>query len=174
MKNYAVLLILLLLCGTLPAQEPQTATTNVPQQTVAVNLLALPFGTATAEYEHVLFSPKTSLGVSGWYEYDNVVARWAYLKAMYYPGGTALKGLGIGITAGVIRYYRDDDKPDQLAKDTSPMAGVMVQYNWLPGARDKYLIGVGIGGRAALKDLADNSPLKRFDGDARIVCGIAF
>lgn len=99
---------------------------------------------------------------------------FGYCENLPLPVGTVLKRLGIGITAGVIRYYRDDDKPDQLAKDTSPMAGVMVQYNWLPGARDKYLIGVGIGGRAALKDLADNSPLKRFDGDARIVCGIAF
>lgn len=94
MKKLALILVMMI--GSFAfALEPQTATTipHIPQQTFAINPLFLPFGTATAEYEHVLLSDKTSLGVSGWYEYDNVKARWAYLKLCIIQAEMLCKGL---------------------------------------------------------------------------------
>jgi len=155
------------------AGESGISTTGTAyKQTIALNPIFIPFGTITAEYEHHLFSQATTLGISGWYEYKDIKARWIYLKAMYYTGGSSLKGLGLGLTAGVLRAYRDKEKPQQLAQDTTPILGALVQYNWLFGKRDNILTGIGLGGRASLKQATDNSPLTKFDGDLRLVFGI--
>jgi hypothetical protein len=53
----------------------------------------IPFGTVSAEYEFAITSI-SSVGLSAWYEYREVRARWAYLKALVYPWGVAMQGFG--------------------------------------------------------------------------------
>lgn len=151
-----------------PPAEPR------PSYAVAVNPVFVPFGTLSAEYEMRAFRPMTTLGVSAWYEYRDVRARWAYLKALVYPWGVALRGLGLGVTLGVIRAYRDPTEPTQLAEDTAPTVGAMVQYNFVFGPSDRILVGVGLGARTPLALIKEDSPLHRLDGDGRIVTGVVF
>jgi hypothetical protein len=145
-----------------------------PSYALAVNPVFIPFGTLTAEYEMNVFRPMTALGVSAWYEYRDVRARWVYLKALIYPWGVALRGFGLGVTFGVIRAYRAPSELAQLAEDTAATVGAMAQYNFVFGSNDLILVGVGLGGRTPLKVIAEDSPLQRVDGDARIVTGIVF
>jgi|SRR6185369_2503588 len=145
-----------------------------PRHAVAVNPVFVPFGTLSAEYELRAFRPMTTLGVSAWYEYRDVRARWVYLKALVYPWGVALRGLGLGVTFGVIRAYRDPAEPAQLAEDTAPTVGAMAQYNFVFGPSDRILIGLGLGARTPLMLIKDGSPLHRLDGDGRVVTGVVF
>ena len=147
---------------------------RLPSYALAVNPVFVPFGTLSAEYEMRAFRSMTALGVSGWYEYRDVRARWVYLKALVYPWGVALRGLGLGVTLGVIRAYRDPAEPAQLAQDTAPTIGAMAQYNFVFGPNELILVGVGLGVRTPLALIKDNSPLHRLDGDGRIVTGVVF
>jgi hypothetical protein len=114
-------------------------------------------------------------GIFGWYEYSDVKARWVYAKCMYYPGESVLQGFACGLTAGMLRGYRDDDDDvDIRDHEDTPIAGIMLQYNRLVGKRKQLLLGIGVGGRSALKDIDDNSPMERVDGDGRLVVGWLF
>lgn len=140
---------------------------------LAINPLFLAAGTFNTEFETVVNS-RWSAGANLWYEFDNVEARFAYLKLLYHPLHPGLEGLGLGPTAGVITRYREEGKPEQQSSDTAPTLGAIVQYNWLLGKRDNWLLGLGFNLHATLKDYADNSPLRRFDGDLRLMCGYAW
>ncbi len=143
-------------------------------QYVAGNPIFIPFGTINLEYERSL-GTHTTAGISGWYEYHDVKARWVYAKYMYYPGGTPLKGFACGLTAGILRGYRGDDEEKTVKeKEDTPTAGVMFQYNWLFGKKKRLLAGIGVGARSALNDIDDNSPMERFDGDGRLELGWLF
>lgn len=158
-------------------RSPQSVAARVdhrPNYSVAVNPVFVPLGTLSAEYEMSVFRPMTTLGVSGWYEYRDVRARWVYLKALVYPWGVALRGFGLGATFGVIRAYRDPNEPTQLAEETAPTIGAMAQYNFVFGPNDLILVGVGLGVRTPLTLIAEDSPLHRVDGDGRVVTGLAF
>jgi len=144
-----------------------------PTQLVAINPVFIPFGTLSAEYEFRI-TALASLGLSSWYEYDDVRARWLYLKALVYPWGNAPSGFSLGPTFGLLRAYREPDALDQLPHDTAPTAGAMAQYNFLFGPDDLYLLGVGIGGRTPLLHVSADSPIQRLDGDVRLVAGLAF
>jgi hypothetical protein len=170
MKTTSMLiLVLVTMCVTASAQQRESYA-----QSIAVNPVFLPFGTATVEYERTLASPHLTAGLSAWYEYKDVKARWVYAKCMYYPGSSALEGFSCGPTLGYIIGYRKDDQPEKRENESTLMAGAMAQYNFLVGANDNILIGVGAGVRTVLTKIDDASPLSRVDGDARLVLGIVF
>jgi hypothetical protein len=170
MKQIALYSLMTLCILTMASAQEQTPSSLT--QSVAVNPIFLPFGTATVEYERLIAGQSLTAGVSAWYEYDNVKARWVYAKCMYYPGGAALEGLSFGPTAGYLVGYRKDDEPQKRQSEGTATVGAMVQYNWLFGSHNNILAGIGVGGRAALKPLDDASPMKRVDADVRLVLGI--
>jgi hypothetical protein len=144
MRTFTVAIATLACAASLsPASaEPATATTHI-DQTIAVNPVFPFFGTLNLEYEHGLADTPVTIGLSGWYEFRDVKARWLYGKALYYLRGTALRGAAIGITGGVLRAYSDPDDADTMDHDTTPTAGAMVQYNGVIG--DWLVVGFGIG-----------------------------
>lgn len=165
---------LIILIFSLPLIGGERIEAESKNNTVALNPVFAPLGTVTMEYEHACMSPKTSIGVSAWYEYKEVRARWIYAKALYYPKGVALNGLALGCTMGVLRGYREENHDDQMKNDTTPIMGLMLQYNWFLGTDTKILLGIGMGGRVAIKNLSNDSPLPKYDGDVRMVMGYCF
>ena len=157
--------LLLAMPGSARAQEV------VREHSLAVNPVFAPFGTLTAEYEGAV-APAFTLGISAWYEYQDVRARWLYAKLLYYPGGTALRGFGLGPTVGVIRAYREEDAVDQVEHESATLLGLMAQYDLV--LFDRLLLGAGIGGRVVAAEIGERSPLRRFDGDVRLVAGLVF
>ncbi|HKO90637.1 MAG TPA: hypothetical protein VJU61_05770, partial [Polyangiaceae bacterium] len=115
-----------------------------PAHVIAINPVFIPFGTLTGEYQ-LRVTPLLSLGLSGWYEFRDVRARWAYLKVLFHPWGGAPGGFSLGPTLGLLRAYAEPGEPDQLASDTAPTVGAMAQYNFLFGPDDLFLLGAGIG-----------------------------
>jgi hypothetical protein len=164
-----VFLMITAMCLTASAQDHESFT-----QSIACNPVFLPFGTATVEYEHAVVTPHFTAGLSAWYEYANVKARWAYVKCMYSPGSSTLTGFSCGPTVGYLVGYRKDNQPEKRPNESTLTAGAMVQYNWRAGAEGNILIGIGAGAHVALKKIDDASPLARVDGDVRLVAGILF
>jgi len=168
-SNAVAISLLTLACVVLAAVQPSQA-----QSALAFDPVLMPLGTVNVEFETALPMQKLSLGASGWYEYKEVEARWAYGKILYYPFGKTFQGLALGPLAGILRYYRQEDEADKMEKDTSLMLGAIGQYNWLLGSNDRFLIGVGASVRTAVKEIKPESPLKRVDGELRLVAGITF
>jgi hypothetical protein len=161
MRAFVPLLVVLLSASSASAEE------TVREHAIAVNPVFAPLGTLAGEYEGAV-SPSLSLGISGWYEYRDVEARWLYAKGLYYPGGVALRGLGVGPLVGVTWAYPDDDSEAESA----PIVGLLAQYDLV--LYDRFLLGAGISGRMVAAEIPDGSALQRFDGEVRIVAGLLF
>ena len=61
-----------------------------------------------------------------------------------------------------------------MRSEGAPTLGVLLDYNWLIGARRRFLVGTGIGARRVLKDVASDSPLSQVYPDGRLQIGLAF
>lgn len=154
-----------------PAGAPAAAAAPQPYiQSAAVNVIGLPFGLFSAEYE-VAVAPGFTIGAGGSYLSTGgfgSVRGWAEGKVLYYPSEVPLQGLAVGLTAGFLSAH-DDDR-----KDTAPTIGVMANYNWLLGARRRFLVGAGVGARRVVGPIEPDSPLDRVYPDGRAVIGLAF
>jgi len=159
------------------AQQAPLTPTQPYHQTFALNPIALPFGTFSADYERAL-SPAFTLGVGGTYaDFDDNRERWFDVKALYWPNEEALKGFAVGLTAG---YHSSTDlqaDPNQSGfqrEDGGATLGVIVDYNWLLGKRNRFLVGLGIGAKRVLKNVDENSALEQVLPSGRMSIGIAF
>ena len=85
-----------------------------------------------------------------------------------------LRGFAVGATAGVTRYSNVVDTVRQSL--SAPTVGILLDYNWLLGRSERFLVGTGIG---AKRVLASSSERKRADVDyatitTRLILGFAF
>lgn len=189
LRRAAFLLAALASPLALAAQAPSSVVRSTPYtQTVSINPLGLPFGFFSGEYE---FSPAGTggftLGVGGTYamgyiqdENDADEARdaWVEGKVLYYPGEVPLRGFAVGLTVGYHNARNDGgglfDGGPTVRSEGAPTLGVLLDYNWLIGARRRFLVGTGIGARRVLKDVASDSPLSPVYPDGRLQIGLAF
>ncbi|CAA9341907.1 MAG: hypothetical protein AVDCRST_MAG11-3022 [uncultured Gemmatimonadaceae bacterium] len=172
----------------LGAQAPSRTVRSTPYtQTISINPLGLPFGFFSGEYE---FSPTgtggLTLGVGGTYatgyfeEEDEDESRdaWVEGKVLYYPGEVPLRGFAVGLTLGYHNARNDGGDlftPGGVVRsEGAPTVGVLLDYNWLIGARRRFLVGTGIGARRVLKDVDAGSPLDQVYPDGRLQIGLAF
>lgn len=165
--------------ATAPAAAQTTPlTAEQPyHQTLSINPIALPFGWFAAEYERAI-SPAVTFGLGGTYfDIDDDRAGWFDAKVLYYPNETALKGFAVGLTAGFQRSTNTGDFfdfSDERRTDSGATLGVVVDYNWLLGKRDRFLIGLGIGAKRVLKNVSDDSALDQVIPAGRFQIGLAF
>jgi hypothetical protein len=157
---------------------------------VAINPLGIPFDIGAFEIEGVIL-PGVSLAGAASYsalgddeEGETGDARWASgdLKVRYYPGEVALRGFSIGLGLGVTRYSErvNVDTPAgpilERQSLTAPTISVLADYNFLLGARQRFVVGTGIG---AKRLLASEEDRERADAPraypfVRFLLGIAF
>lgn len=160
----------------------------LPQQSVATNPLAIPFGVFSLEYEAALPTPGFTVGIGGSYYADEGDRdTWAELKALYYPNETPFRGFSVGLSAGV-HSARNIPGCDELfggcsfdgngtqvrRTQTAPTLGVLVSYDWLLGRAERFRIGLGVGAKRVLKDVDGNDPLQQVYPDGRFVMGVVF
>jgi hypothetical protein len=157
---------------------------------VALNPLGIPFEIFAAEAEGVIL-PGITLGGS--------VSHTAIsndegdgqgdprftsgdVKVRYYPGEVALNGFSVGLGLGVTSYseLRSVGTPTTPLLErrtlTAPTISVESDYNFLLGARQRFIVGTGIG---AKRLLASGEDRRRADAPrayayARFVLGLAF
>ena len=147
-------------------------------QTIAINALGLPFGLFSADFERAV-SPGITLGIGGTHVNwgDDERDSWVDAKALYYPGEEALKGFAVGMTLG---YVSSQDRGPWFGdsnvkrKDSGATLGVVTDYNWLLGKRQRFLVGLGIGAKRVLKNVDNDSALEQVLLGGRFSIGLAF
>ncbi|MEY4543973.1 MAG: hypothetical protein RL685_168 [Pseudomonadota bacterium] len=88
--------------------------------------------------------------------------------------GRSYAGLWVGLTTGLVRAYAAPEQRALFDQDTAPTIGAMAQYNYLFGPGEQLVLGVGVGARTPLVSIRTGSPLRRLDGDVRLVAGAVF
>lgn len=141
---------------------------------VSANLLGLATLNPTLDVEAKIVGPLT-LGVTGWWEVRSVEDRWGQVRVSFYPFGTAMKGLGVAVTGGVHRAYREADSRDSIrSMATSPTVGLLASYD-LRVLRSEHLrLGIAAGAKVTLSDHDDRSPLKPIYAELRLHVGWVF
>jgi hypothetical protein len=155
---------------------------------VGLNPLTIPFDIGALEVEGVVL-PGISLGAAASYsaisdDQGNGEGdpRWASgdVKVRYYPGEVALRGFSVGLALGVTSYSekRSIGTPAVLQREslTAPTISVLADYNFLLGARQRFVVGTGIGAKRLLASEEDRTrtDAPRAYAFVRFVLGIAF
>jgi hypothetical protein len=170
------------LASAQPASAPPPVL--LPEQSIAINPLAIPFGLFSAEYEAALPSPGFTVGIGGTYfTNDGDRDSWAEVKGLYYPNEMPFRGFSIGLSLGihsarnipeclfdVIGSGCSQDRKTQ----TAPTLGVLVSWDWLIGRQERFRVGLGIGAKRVLKDVGRADPLEQVYPDGRFVVGLVF
>lgn len=140
------------LAPALPAQlnAPLGRPLPFPPNRASINLLGIPFGIVSGEYERFA-TEEISFGASA--AIDEVSQSAIEAKARYYPGARGAQGFAVGLTAGVARVRPDnewcvgfcDDENGPLA--TGFTLGAILDYSWLLGRRERFYVGTGIGAK---------------------------
>jgi hypothetical protein len=171
------------------AQEPGVPIYPVSYRAlVGLNPLGIPFDLGALEVEGVV-GPGLTLGGAASYsavgdddgdgEGDPRFAS-GDVKVRYYPGEVALRGFSIGLALGLTRYSenRSVGTPATLRRQamTAPTISVLADYNFLLGARQRFVVGTGIGAKRLLasEEDRDRTGAPRAYPFVRFVLGIAF
>jgi len=133
--------------------------------TVATNPIAPAFEAVSLEAEVRSGSRGLSVGLGGTYDTNPQYLSWIQAKVKYALRGVALRGGAIGATAGmVVKRGRGNE--------VFPSVGAVLDWNWFPGAKDRVLLGTGIG-MNQLSGTAGKA-VDRLQFDGRLVMGMAF
>lgn len=161
--------------------------------TVSINPLGIPFGVAAAEAERTVGTGGVALGVGAFttiggdlfddeYRYTS-----AQLKLKYYPAERGLRGFAVGVTAGVAhardvrQVYAYDPGSGSFTgvqpvrrSATAPTLGAVLDYNFLIGRRQRFLVGLGVGARRVLAGERSREPLGHTIPDGRLQIGFGY
>ena len=135
--------------ATARAQAP-TSLLYYPQR-ASINLLGIPFGYVSGEYE-AFTTEEISLGGAAGIDTDS--ESWLEAKVRYYPSADGPRGIAVGLSAGLARQraYTNDDCDFVCTDAEGPLdggftLGAFVDYSWLVGRRERFYIGTGVGAK---------------------------
>jgi hypothetical protein len=161
---------------SLDAQVPATrGRVPIPTQTyIGFNPLGVPANVFTLELENAVTSGITVGAVGSYIDFDKSRFATADFKVRYYPGEVVLRGFAVGVSVGATRYSHPVNDVRQSL--SAPTAGLLLDYNWLLGRSERFLVGTGIG---AKRVLASESERQRANVDyatatTRLIFGFAF
>jgi len=178
-----VVIAALVAAPTLASAQPSSPPpVLLPEQSVAVNPLAIPFGVFSAEYEAALPTPGFTLGVGGtYYSNDGDRDAWVEVKGLYYPSESQFRGFSIGLSLGI---HSARNVPDcglfstcgdgARVTQTAPTLGVLASYDWLLGRAERFRVGLGGGAKRVLRNVGKNDALSQVYPDGRFVVGVVF
>jgi hypothetical protein len=161
--------------GSLRAQAPVPRGRVIPTQTyIGFNPLGLPANVFTLELENAVSSGISVGAVGSYIDFDDYRFTTGDFKVRYYPGEVVLRGFAIGMSAGVTRYSKVVSSTRESL--SAPTAGILVDYNWLLGRSERFVVGTGIG---AKRILASQNERQRVRLDyatitTRLILGFAF
>jgi hypothetical protein len=178
----------LFLSSTAEGQQPGAPIYPIPYRAfIGVNPLGIPFDIGALEIEGVMLPGVSIAGALSYSalnddEGDEGDPRFfsGDVKVRYYPGEVALKGFGVGLGLGFTRYSENRFGPDgttlQRETLTAPTISVLADYNFLLGARQRFVIGTGIGAKRLLASEEDRerTGAPRAYPFVRFVLGLAF
>ena len=149
------LVVFVLPVGALAAQA------EMPKQVISIQPLSAVFGVFAGEYERAAGTSVTwGIGATYWGSgFSGGGARHtsAEFKLRGYPNGVALSGFSIG---GSVGYTSVSDNGDSFSSASSvggPTVGVLLEYQWLLGAKKEWTFALGAGAKALFINDKDTS-----------------
>jgi len=129
------------------------------------------------EYERAITSA-TTIGIGGTHwatgdRGDKTTYNSGDVKIRYYPGGEALHGFSFGGSLGFAT-VSSDSPGSQSASGAS--FGVLMEYQWLLGAKKNFVVSLGAGAKALTISSSDitSSSFSAHYPTARISVGLAY
>lgn len=161
-----------------------SSTVAAPRQSISVNPIGAVFQVYMGEFERSL-TPSTSIGLSSSYwdagaGDEESSAEVAYLsvdaKLRYYPSADGLQGFSLGGSVGytTLSGSFEDSEGQAQERASAVSAGVMLDYNWLLGARKNFMVGTGLGAKRLFPVDVDTDDVTLAYPTARLSVGIAF
>jgi len=159
----------------LPAAQP-VETTHGRRRAFSINPLGIPFEVVSVEFEAALHDAFTLAGNFSYFSPDDYTRSSFELKGRLYPNEQAPRGFSVGFGLGAVNTREDVEVSDAEVRhdETYPSIGVYVDYNWLLGRSNRFLVGTGIGAKRILGDKDDFDDAPFVYGTARFLIGVAF
>jgi hypothetical protein len=179
---HAVALASALVCAAIPAAGAQTQG-RVPIRYlsyVAANPIAIAVDIASLELETAVAPGITVGGTASYSSLSDERFTSADFVARYYPGEIVLKGFSLGLSGGYLKYSDlrccNAGGTSSRASLSAPTIGLALDYNWMLGGAQRFIVGTGIGAKRVLAGEGKRNAvgLDRAYGTARFVVGIAF
>jgi hypothetical protein len=142
----------------------------------AINPLGIPFEVVSIEFERALHDAFTLAGNFSYFSPDDYTRSSLELKGRLYPNEQAPYGFSVGFGLGAVNTRETVDMVgiEQRADKTYPAIGVYVDYNWLLGRSNRFLVGTGLGAKRILGDRDEFDQAPFVYGTARFLIGVAF
>lgn len=162
------------------------AATRIPYlSTIAADPLGLPFDIFSLEFESAVANGITLGGLGSYTNFQGTgIGKTRYqtleVGGHYYPGEVVLRGFSLGFNVGYTWFRRDTTITGPPASDHTtlgaPTVGLDVNYNWMLGPLQRFLIGMGVGAKRVLasEDARKAVGVGRAYPTARFVMGLAF
>lgn len=147
---------------------------------VALNPLGIPFDIGSIEVESGVSQGITVGGVGSYSHFGDDRYTTVDLKFRYYPSEVVLNGFSLGLSVGRTHFSTVTNVPISGAEERTtldfPTIGVLVDYNWMLGARRRFLVGTGLGAKRVLvsSERRDRVGLDPAYMTGRFVVGLAF
>jgi hypothetical protein len=176
MRNRILTLAAVLLpLAAAPAQE-----VAAPRNVISFQPINAVFEAYSAEYERQTASAVT-IGVGGTYwnpgdDIDELTYTSADVKFRFYPNGTALMGFSFGGSLGFTKVSAQNSFDGTDESVSGPTFGVLLEYQWLMGAKRNFAVALGVGAKALMvkeEDITSGDFTARYP-TARVSVGYAF
>jgi hypothetical protein len=150
---------------------------SAPKNVISIQPLSAMYSVYTGEFERRLSSNST-FGFGGTYwnsSNDDTGGDATYtsgdVKLRYYPGA-ALRGFSFGAAAGYTSVSEDISGTE--SSGGAPSFGIMLEYQWLLGARNNMAVTLGAGAKKLFIDEADFVDVIATYPTARVSIGWGF
>jgi hypothetical protein len=159
---------------------------------VGLNPLGIPFDVFSIEVEG-LVGPGVTIGAAGSYNrFGGDLGAGGRdpqfgsgdVKVRYYPSEVPFQGFAVGLALGITNYSSSVDIANPLPggpteerhRISAPTLSIEADYNYLLGARRRFLVGTGVGAKRYLasEEARDRANAPRAWAYVRFVLGMAF
>ena len=132
-----------------------TAQNVAPRNVISIQPLNAMMTVFAGEYEHGLGKAASwGIGATYWDAGDESVSELKYssadVKVRYYPQGTTLQGFSIGGSVGFTQAKETAGSTE--TSQSAPSLGVLLEYQWLMGAKKSFSMSLGAGAKALFLD----------------------
>jgi hypothetical protein len=159
-KIFVLAAAIVLAASNVHAQSQESTRAGMSRTNlVSSNPIGLLFEWYNGEFEHAI-SSTASIAVAASvfsgndFDLDDEPAMGDVI-ARYYPAARALRGLSVGLSAGIIRVTEDvctEFSCNSKKKSSSGTIGVRGDYVWIIGRDQHFSVATGIGARRILND----------------------
>src|SRR5688572_6216965 len=158
------------------ASNQPGATASSRRSAFAINPLGIPFEVVSIEFERALHDAFTLAGNFSYFSPDEYTRSSFEMKGRLYPNEQAPYGFSVGLGLGAVNTRENVEMLgiEQRTDKTYPAIGVYVDYNWLLGRSNRFLVGTGLGAKRILGDRDEFDQAPFVYGTARFLIGVAF